>query len=206
MKATDAKDIQFKLPPALFERVRQQGFRSLSRLSVKPGKYQLRIAAAGSSKQGSVWYDLDVPDFSDGDLAMSGLLVTSTARFATPTLRPDSQLAGILPGPPTASRELPSGDELTVFAEVYDNRQARAREFEVIVRVRTEGGREVFQLPDEVSSDRIRAGRGVVRSITKIPLQVLPGRYVVSVEAARRGDSGQRVIREVPFRVVASQK
>jgi len=203
IKASEAKDIQFRMAPAVFSRVRQHGFRWLSRLNVKPGTYQLRLAAAGSSKQGSVWYDLEVPDFSDGDLAISDLLVTSVARFATPTLRPDPQLANVLPGPPTASREFPTGDELTVFAEVYDNRPSDGREIDVSVRVRTEGGREVFQLTDPVTRERIREARGVIRSITKIPLQVLPGRYVMRVETARHGDTEHRVIREVPFTVVS---
>ena len=201
MKATDSKDLQFKLQPAVFERVRHQGFRWLSRLSVKPGRYQLRIAAAGSSKQGSVWYDLDVPDFSDGELSASGLLIVSTSQFARPTLRPDPQLAGILPGPPTAARAFPYGDTLQVFAEIYDNKISKARDLDVTVRVRTDQGREVFRLPTSVASDRVRAARGVVRSVTDIPLQVLPGRYVVSVEAEPRGDTEHRVVREVPFTV-----
>jgi len=203
MKATDAKDLQFKLQPAVFERVQQQGFRWLSRLSVKPGKYQLRVAAAGSSKQGSVWYDLEVPDFSDGELSMSGLLVTSAARFATPTLRPDPQLGNVLPGPPTASREFPVDDDLTVFAEIYDNKMTKARDLDVTVRVRTEGGREVFQLATPVANDRVRAARGVVRSVTNVPLHVLPGRYVVSIEAEPRGGREHRIVREVPFSVVS---
>jgi VWFA-related protein len=206
MKATDAKDLQFKLQPAVFERVRQQGFRWLSRLSVKPGKYQLRIAAAGWSKQGSVWYDLEVPDFSDGELAMSGVLITSAARFATPTLRPDPQLASVLPGPPTAAREFPAGDHLTVFAEIYDNKVSKARDLDVTVRVRTDQGREVFRLPTPVVSDRVRAARGIVRSVTDIPLQVLPGSYVVSIEAEPRGDTEHRVLREVPFWVVSASR
>jgi hypothetical protein len=193
MKATDAKDLQFKLQPAVFERVQQQGFRWLSRLSVKPGKYQLRVAAAGSTKQGSVWYDLEVPDFSDGEISMSGLLVTSAARFATPTLRPDPQLANVLPGPPTASREFPADDDLTVFAEIYDNKMTKARDLDVTVRMRTEGGREVFQLATPVANDRVRAARGVVRSVTNVPLHVLPGRYIISVEAEPRGDTEHRV-------------
>ena len=200
MKATDVKDLQFKLQPAVFERVQRQGFRWLSRLTVKPGKYQIRIAAAGSTKQGSVWYELEVPDFSDGELAISGLLVVSAAHFGTPTLRPDPQLAG-LPGPPTAARAFPSGDNLTVFAEVYDNKVSKTRDLDITVRVRTEHGREVFRLPTTVAGDRVRAARGVVRSVTDIPLQILPGRYVVSVEAEPRGDAEHRVIRETPFEV-----
>ena len=206
MKATDAKDLQFKLQPAVFERVQQQGFRWLSRLSVKPGKYQLRVAAAGSSKQGSVWYDLEVPDFSDGELSMSGLLVTSVARFATPTLRPDPQLGNVLPGPPTASREFPADDDLTVFAEIYDNKMTKARDLDVTVRVRTDGGREVFQLATPVANDRVRAAGGVARSVTNVPLHVLPGRYVVSIEAEPRGDREHRVVREVPFKVVPAPR
>lgn len=201
VKATEVRDLRFNLAPAVLARIQQNGFRWLSRISLKPGQYQLRLAAAGTSKRGSVWYHLDVPDFSDGELAISGLLVVSAAQFARPTLRPDPQLAGLVPGPPTASRAFPSGDHLTVFAEIYDNKASRTRDLDVTVRVRTEQGREVFRLPTPVASDRVRAARGLVRSVTDIPLQVLPGRYVVSVEAEPRGDAEQRVVREVPFTV-----
>ncbi len=49
----------------------------LSRLDLRPGRYQLRIAAnVGSlSTGGSLYYDVDVPDVGSTPLAMSGLML-----------------------------------------------------------------------------------------------------------------------------------
>jgi VWFA-related protein len=46
----------------------------LSRIDLKPGRYQLRVAANVGSlvTSGSLYYDVDVPDFSDAPVSMSG--------------------------------------------------------------------------------------------------------------------------------------
>ena len=132
---------------------------------------------------------------------MSGVLIASTSAFQTPTLRPDRTLDGALPGPPTTMREFPVSDELTVFAEVYDNRLSEPRELDVTVTVRTESGREVFRKGDTIGSDRIKASRGVYRSITPMALHVLPGKYVLTIEARRRGQDDDAIRRAVPFSV-----
>ena len=200
--ASEVKGLQFNLSRDVFDRVQQFGFRWLSRVNLKPGRYQIRVAAANESgKQGSVWYDLEVPNLSDGELALSGLLVASASASRAPTVRPDPLLDGILPGPPTTSRTFPTGDELTVFGELYDNRPSDRRGVEVTVRVRAESGREVFRQSDTVTNDQLRSRQGAYRSVTRIPLQVLPGSYVLTVEAQRPGLNNEPVRRSIPFRV-----
>jgi hypothetical protein len=49
--------------------------RIVSELDLPPGRYQVRVAAGGSIVAGNVVYDLEVPDFGDGRLAMSGLML-----------------------------------------------------------------------------------------------------------------------------------
>jgi hypothetical protein len=102
----------------------KQTVRLLSQLELPKGRYQLRIAAGNASSAGSVVYDLDVPDFTKGPLVMSGVSLTSTAAGAVTTLKLHDPLADVLPAPFTATREFSSDDEIVLFAEVYDNRQA----------------------------------------------------------------------------------
>ena len=53
--------------------------RIVSELALPAGRYQLRVAAGTDVVAGNIIYDLEVPDFTDGPLAMSGLMVLSGA-------------------------------------------------------------------------------------------------------------------------------
>ena len=48
----------------------------------RPGRYQMRVAAAENRASGSALYDLEVPDFQKAPVTMSGIAVTSTLRGA----------------------------------------------------------------------------------------------------------------------------
>src|SRR5258706_2511139 len=122
--ASDQAHLQLSLPAPTADRVRHNGFRWLARLNnVKPGRYQLRaIAASGSDMLGSVWYDLVVPDFPDGSLTRTDVLVASVSGLQVPTFKPDKSMQEVLRGPATANRQFRQDDGIVVFAEVYDNR------------------------------------------------------------------------------------
>jgi VWFA-related protein len=69
--------------PIPLEQIR---LRIVSELELPPGRYQLRVAAGTDVVAGNIVYDLDVPDFSDAPLAMSGLIVVATAEPMVLTL------------------------------------------------------------------------------------------------------------------------
>jgi len=52
-----------------------------------------------------------------------------------------------------------------------------------------------------VGPPRRGGGQGAYRSMTRIPLHVLPGNYVLTVEAQRPGSNNEPVRRAIPFRV-----
>jgi VWFA-related protein len=60
--------------------------RVVSELQLPAGRYQLRVAAGTDVLAGNVIYDLDVPDFSDGVLAMSGLMLVAAVEPMVLTL------------------------------------------------------------------------------------------------------------------------
>ena len=105
--------LEMPLPPATYRRVSATGIRFTSRFDLPPGRYQLRIGAADMDTQraGSVHYDLEVPDFSDGPLTMSGILLSSALAGQTRTAAAtaDECTARALPGPPTVSRDFRAG-------------------------------------------------------------------------------------------------
>ena len=99
--------------------------RMLSQFELPDGRYQVRVSAGSASMAGSVVYDLDVPDFGKGPLTMSGIALTTASAAAMTTLRPHDPLGDVLSTPPTTSREFAIGEQVVLFAEVYDNREAR---------------------------------------------------------------------------------
>jgi len=196
------------LKPETKARVEQTGIRLLNRLDLPPGRYQVRFAArdAGGGALGGVGYDLDVPDFYKSPLTMSGLVLTSMAGTALPTTRPDEQLKPVLPGPPVALRTFPQNDEVSLFAEVYDNAASTPHKVDITTTVTSDDGKSVFKNEEERSSTDIQGKRGGFGYSTRIPMRDLaPGKYVLKVEARSRLGKGATVSREVQFTVAGSR-
>lgn len=182
-------------------------FRVVRSLKVPPGKYQLRVGAKESGgKVGTVVLDVEAPDFSKGPIALSGLVVSSAASGRIPTANPGgTELKDVLPSPPSAVREFDRGDELAVFAEIYDN-LGTATPHRVVINttVRSDEGRTVFSTSDERRSDELAgsAKGGGFGHLSKVPLSGLaPGRYVLRIDAKPTLGNSQPVTREVEFTV-----
>ncbi len=194
------------LQPATYQQVLRSGLRVTSRLDLPPGRYQLRVAAVepGSKRTGSVYYDLEVPDFTADPLMVSGLLLTSTRAAEAPTIpgTPGDALLKALPGPPTVSREFPSREELAVLAEIYDNETRTPHTVDITTTLRADDGREVFKHEDQRSSTELGGERGGYGYTARVPLKGLsPGLYVLKVEARSRLGKGTTAMREVQIRV-----
>jgi VWFA-related protein len=88
----------------------------LSRLDLNPGRYHLRVAANMRGRTGSVYYDVEVPDFAGAALSLSGVAVTAAA--AAPS-SPNSRLAAVMPVVPTSRRDFTAADRVSAFLRVY---------------------------------------------------------------------------------------
>jgi VWFA-related protein len=103
--------------------VRAHGIRIGHHVELAPGHYRLMVGVREQNAGiiGTVPLDVDVPDFSKGAVALSGILLTSAMSAQVPTTHADPTLKDVLPAPPTARRDFARDDVLTAFAEVYDN-------------------------------------------------------------------------------------
>jgi hypothetical protein len=201
-KSGDRHRIDLRLKPSTHAAVQARGLRLLFRLALVPGRFQLRAAAheSGSGATGSVFYDLEVPDFSKAPLAISGLLLTSSAAAETPTARPDAILQTALPTPPTAERRFRSGETIATLFEVYGEAIGRA-DVDVVTTVRGTDGRVRFRSEAKGSGG---TAEHMSRLVVPVALtDLLPGPYVLAVEARQRSAPGRSTIREVPFEVTA---
>jgi VWFA-related protein len=177
-----------------YERAAAHGIRVVSALTLRPDRYQLRVAAGNSkaSRLGSVMYDLEVPDFNKSPLALSTVvLMTAADRSVTATPK---ALAGVLSMAPTVKREFASGTSLSLYFEAYVN--SDRREFRTVdVNVELRDQQQVFQT---VRDRRTRKDRGTETFSVAVPLDVQAGSYALHVEAT---SGTTRVSRDIPIRI-----
>jgi VWFA-related protein len=196
--------VPLRLSEGNYRTVMANGFRMTRRLTLPPGRYQLRVAAKeiNGGAVGTVRQTLDVPDFTKSPLQLSGITMTSLSASRMPTANPDEQLKAVLPAAPTAIRDFPRDDKLALFAEVYDNQSASPHRVAITSSLIADDGRVVFSASDERGSDELQGKKGGYGYTREIALnQFAPGRYVLRIEARTLLASGATAAREVELRV-----
>ena len=201
-------ELDLNLRPETYERVKANGLRVNSRVDLPPGRYQLRVGARESGGEtGTVFYDLDVPDFTREPLMMSGLLLSAPSAQRAMTAQPDDVVREALRGPATSSRRFTTADTLALYAEIYASTGQVAPRIDVTTRLIGESGREVSVARDELTAGVAAAGRE--KSATfgfsgSVPLRdVPPGSYLLRVEAQRRGEADRLVARETALTIIS---
>jgi VWFA-related protein len=169
-----------------------------SLLALPPGSYQLRLAAHSSleDKTGSVFYEIEVPDVSKQDFAVTGLMLTSDPALA---VGGKDRLAAILPVAPTTRRQFDTSEKVTAFLRLYQGAKATLSTVDVTTRILDDRGMNVFTRGEVIAADRFSGSRTADYQ-SDVPLARLrPGRYLLTVEATRR--AGGQARRDVAFGV-----
>ncbi len=111
IRGGDRNFVNFALKPENRPTFVATGVRMATRLHLPPGRYQIRVAAkeGGTGRVGTVNYDIDVPDFTQDPLMMSGIALTAASGQRTSTVKPDEELKAALPAPPVACARVPQG-------------------------------------------------------------------------------------------------
>jgi VWFA-related protein len=200
-------EVKLNLKPQTAQIMQATAVRLAQRLTLPPGRYQLRVAAKeAGGMTGSVFYDLTVPDFTKDKFNMSGVVLTAATAQVTPTAQQDPILKPTLPGPPTTRREFYPIDVLALYAEVYDKLQSDVpHTVDVTTRLVSETGKEVSRTADTRKSSEFQAakGGGFFGYSTQVPLaDVPPGRYMLQVEARPRIKDAPAVSREMLITIV----
>lgn len=202
--ASSREDVQLRLQPRTRAAVERGGFRVILPVEVKPGRYQVRVAArtANGAQQGSVFADLIVPDYFKGPLTWSGIALTSASQVRVPTRPGDPELAKAFPLMPAAARAFAQGDTLAFYAEAYDDGGGARRTVDLGAVVRDDTGRVVFSTAEERSSAELGGGRGGYGFRVEIPLAgIAPGAYVLTLTATPRGSREAPATRDIPFTI-----
>ena len=166
----------------------------LSRIDLKPGRYNLRIAAhnTATDKSGSVFYDLDVPDFRKDGLWMSGAaLAVKPGLLAAPR----GALSALLPVVPTTIREFMADDEVYGFVQIVQGGKRTPANVTLEIKIADARDRTVHRASDTLESSMFSATRFAEYRFT-IPVEALaPGPYLLTIAADAAGRSARRDVR-----------
>jgi hypothetical protein len=200
------------LTSAAYDQARAHGLRIVSTLALPKGVFELRVGAASGVHTGSVVHHFEVPDFSQGRVAMSGLALTTNTTVADMTLEPPvgtpesgkrvtceppvcvvpltrempSSAAPLraLAAPAVARRTFGRDEELVVFAEIYENGRQPAHRLTVSVTLEGEVGVvRPFASETRESGDDRRNAITQAFTVGALLRDVPPGRYLLRVRA-----------------------
>jgi VWFA-related protein len=174
----------------------QMPYELISRLTLKPGRYEVRAAVDASVNQhGSVFTYVDVPDFAQQPLSLSGVVFGADHG---PLAAPKDTFTGLLPIVPTARRAFAAADRVTAFVRIYEAVKKPAIAATLTTRVVDAHDAVVLNENRTISLDRFDGTRAVDYQFD-LPLSTLtPGEYLLTIDAVA-GDHASR--REVRFSV-----
>lgn len=196
--------VKFALQPSTREKLAKSGLRLLAPVSLPPGRYQLRVAAGNEETNGSVVYDLDVPDFN-APFAMSGILVSSVRSTDVMTLSPADAppIPGAAWGTPTTSRQFGRDEVVRIYGELYERAPSGANMLVMEAALRDVSGRTLIsrsrQRPAGDARDGVTGGYGFG---LELPLAGVPaGTYTLQVQGRSGTNRDRRIVRNLLIQV-----
>ena len=168
----------------------------LTRLELEPGRYQLRFAAHSASlnKSGSVFQDIEVPDFKRAPLSLSGTVLGVSPSLAS---APKDFLAAVVPVAPTTQRTFLTGHRPTAFLRIYQGGNKPLQTVTMTTSIVNEQDRMVFKATRAVEPSDFDATRAADHRFD-LPIQDLPpGAYLLRFEAAAGKLAASRDLRFV---------
>ena len=191
------------------------GYETFSRLDLPPGRYQLRLAAESSlhgiqlgprapavaiidsgeetaNKSGSVYCDLDVPDFLNAPLSLSGVVLSVSPGVVS---GPKDRLASLIPVVPTTLREFTAGDQVTAFLRVYQGGKNLPAVESGSAHIVDAAGKTAFATEETLGPDRFTKSRAA-DYLLDVPIARLGrGPHLLMVQATLGDETVQRAVR-----------
>jgi hypothetical protein len=155
----------------------------LTRIDLRPGRYQLRVAANVGSlgTSGSLYHDVDVPNAAAQPVSLSPLIWSATPG---PVVASQGELKGLLAIVPTARRSFRWGDLVSVLARLYQGGSRGPVAFKLRWRLRDDQDRVVLDRDQDVPPERFAAGARTADVTFDLPTTTLSaGEYLLTVDA-----------------------
>lgn len=148
-----------------------------SRLTLGPGRYEVRVAAEVPGSAGGVFTEVEIPDYAKSPLSVSGLV------FGGPRRGASDVLADMVPVLPTAVRVLSPASPVTAFLRVYQGGKDAPRSVEVRARIADAANRRVYEKTSELTAAQFRTDRAADYRL-ELPLTRLDsGEYLLTIDS-----------------------
>jgi VWFA-related protein len=145
----------------------------LARIDLPTGRYQLRLAAHNSiaAKDGSVFVDVNVPDYSTLPVSATPLILSATpGRVAAPK----DLFAPLLPLAPTAERVFAKIDKVTAFMRIYQSGRNPVQPVILKTTVRDAEDRVDAQEANQIGVDQFRSAQQELAESTGVMIPLKP--------------------------------
>jgi hypothetical protein len=164
-----------------------------ARLSVPPGRYEVRVGAESSSgAAGAVFVNTDVPNFAKAKLALSGLVLGHRRRAST---GPSDVLADVIPVEPTVRREFVTAEPVQAFVRVYQGGATAPLAATVAARIIDSTDREVFGETVVLAREQFGIARAADYQLNLGRTTLGPGAYLLSIEVKAANNTVRRELR-----------
>jgi VWFA-related protein len=186
--------LQLTVPPAGGDEVRYDVYQ---RLTLAPGRYSIRLNATSTAldRSGSVYADIEVPDFTRPALSASGLVIGSKPAGAART----DVLASVLPVVPTSARDFAANDQSVAFLRFFQGGEAPIVPVTVATQILDASDTKVFEASGTIAPTAFDGSRSAPFEIP-LPLEKLRhGPYLLSITATLPGGASTR--RDLVFRM-----
>lgn len=164
----------------------------------QPGRYTMRVAAhrATDGRHGSVYADVEVPDFAKAPLSMSGVWLEIASSMLV--VRSEG-LGSLIPFVPTSSRTFDRSSKLNAFFRVYQGGSDALTAVALAVRITNDRNAVLANSTGTIGLDRFEVAARAASHRFEMPLNVLePARYLLTFELTKGASVARRdVIFEV---------
>ena len=177
---------------------RDSTFDVVVQLTLKPGVYALRCSVDSSALgvAGSVYADIEIPDFAKAPLSLSGVVL----QVAPPPMTVFGA-ADILPGlpvAPTTLRSFSSAHRVNAFLRVYQGGATKAGPVELTLHVLDATGAVVYEQASTLAPTLFAKSRSADLTLDLPVRRLAPGAHLLRIEASA---GGATVRRDVTFRI-----
>jgi len=194
-RGSDSQLIPITVPAARPDR-EQSRYEVLARVDLpKPGKYQLRLSAhsGASDTTGSVYVDVEVPDFAKDKVSLSGVVINDA--LASDPVAPLRILRDIVPLVPTSNRTFATSDIVTALVRVYQGGADKLMSIPLKTTILDAAGTPVFNKTETLARDRFGDARSADYQI-RLPLATLKaGDQLLSFETTVGKVTARRDVR-----------
>jgi VWFA-related protein len=163
----------------------------LAHLPVRPGRYIFRIAAEADGQSGRAILDVEVPNFQKEPLSMSGVILERHPANKIVS----AAIAALIPVSPTTLRLFANGEDVTVYAKVYQGGKGRLLPVKMSAKVTNAANVAVSHQDLVLEPEQFGVARAADYRI-RLPLAHLdPGDYLFEVEGKSDAPQVRRTIR-----------